>query len=81
TYALVDSRCLTYTTISQAYARKLRLPRIQIKPRALETVNGVIPDAITAVAYAGIDINGYKRDRLFFYIVPNQTKDVILSKT
>ncbi|KAK2050961.1 hypothetical protein LY76DRAFT_529459 [Colletotrichum caudatum] len=32
TYALVDSRCLTYATISQAYARKLRLPRIQIKP-------------------------------------------------
>jgi predicted aspartyl protease len=81
TYALVDSGCLTYATMSQVYANKLRLPRIEIKPRALETVNGVIPDAITAVTYAGIDIDGYKRNRLFFYIIPDQTEDVILGKT
>ncbi|KAK2005267.1 hypothetical protein LZ32DRAFT_664490 [Colletotrichum eremochloae] len=61
TYALIDSGCLTTTTISKDYTKKLH--------------------AITAVTYAEIDLNGYKRNRLFFYIIPDQTDNVILGKT
>ncbi|KAJ6436286.1 retrovirus polyprotein [Purpureocillium lavendulum] len=77
----VDSGCLCYGTINEAFARKLRLPRIPIKPRTLDEVITSLPGAIRAVTYADIDIDGYRKKRAFFYIIPGQDEDVILGRT
>ncbi|KAM4067998.1 integrase core domain-containing protein [Hirsutella rhossiliensis] len=61
-------------------ARKLHLPRIPIKPRALEQVNTFSPEAICAVTYFDFDIDGYQKKRAFFYVVRDQTDPVILGK-
>ncbi|KAM4061479.1 reverse transcriptase (RNA-dependent DNA polymerase) [Hirsutella rhossiliensis] len=58
TTAFVDCGCLCYGTISERLARKLHLPRIPIKPRALEQVNTFSPEAICAVTYFDFDIDG-----------------------
>ncbi|KJZ68122.1 hypothetical protein HIM_12487 [Hirsutella minnesotensis 3608] len=80
TTAFVDCGCLCYGTISERLARKLRLPRIPIKPRALEQVNTFSPAAIRAVTYFDFDIDGYQKKRAFFYVVRDQTDPVILGK-
>lgn len=80
TKAFVDSGCLCYATISQRLARKLRLPRIPITPRDLAQVNITVENAITHVAYADTDIDGHKRRRAFFYVIPDQKDDVILGR-
>ncbi|KAJ6437064.1 hypothetical protein O9K51_10361 [Purpureocillium lavendulum] len=77
----VDSGCLCYGTINEAFARKLRLPRIPIKPRTLDEVITSLPGAIRSVTYADIDIDGYRKKRAFFYIIPGQDEDVILGRT
>ncbi|KAJ6436495.1 retrovirus polyprotein [Purpureocillium lavendulum] len=79
----VDSGCLCYGTINEAFARKLRLPRIPIKPRTLDEVITSLPGAIRGVTYADIDIDidGYRKKRAFFYIIPGQDEDVILGRT
>ncbi|KAM4064779.1 Pol [Hirsutella rhossiliensis] len=80
TTAFVDCGCLCYGTISERLARKLHLPRIPIKPRALEQVNTFSPEAICAVTYFDFDIDGYQKKRAFFYVVRDQTDPVILGK-
>jgi predicted aspartyl protease len=79
--ALVDSGCLCYGTISETLAHRLRLPRISITPRTLIQVNTSSPGAIRSVVYADIDIDGYRKKRAFFYVVPNQEDEVILGRT
>jgi hypothetical protein len=78
THALLDSGCLTYRTISNRFARHLNLQHIPIKPHTLQQVNTLTKDAISKVAYIDINIDGYKRRRIFFYIIPNQEDDVLL---
>ena len=46
----------------------------------MEQVNITTKGAITHVAYADIDIDGYKQKRVFFYVIPNQGDDVILGR-
>ncbi|KAM7208834.1 hypothetical protein V8F06_014924 [Rhypophila decipiens] len=80
TKAFIDSGCLCFASISQNFARRLRLPRIPITPRDLKQVNFTAEGAITHVAYADTDIDGHKRKRVFFYVVPGQDDDVILGR-
>lgn len=80
TRAMVDSGCLCYGSMSNAFAKRLRLPRIPITPRDLEAVNVVTAGAITHVAYADTDVDGHKRKRAFFYVIPGQEEDVILGR-
>jgi predicted aspartyl protease len=80
TRALVDSGCLCFATISEALAKRLRLPRIPITPRDLAQVNVTVKNAITHVAYADIDIDGHKLRRVFFYVIPDQEDDVLLGR-
>ncbi|KJZ69971.1 hypothetical protein HIM_10642 [Hirsutella minnesotensis 3608] len=80
TTAFVDCGCLCYGTISERLAHKLHLPRIPIKPRALEQVNTFSPAAIRAVTYFDFDIDGYQKKRAFFYVVRDQTDPVLLGK-
>lgn len=80
TRAMVDSGCLCYGSMSNAFAKRLRLPRLPITPRDLEAVNVVTAGAITHVAYADTDVDGHKRKRAFFYVIPGQEEDVILGR-
>lgn len=81
TTAFVDCGCLTYAMMSEAFARKTRLPRIPITPRDLAQVNITVKGAIKSVTFADIDIDGYRKRRVFFFVIPNQDDDVILGKT
>ncbi|KAF4474522.1 Transposon Tf2-8 polyprotein [Colletotrichum fructicola Nara gc5] len=78
TRALYDDGCHCYMSISLKLARKLRLPTIDITPRDLLQVSHVQKRAITQVAYFDIDIDGHKQQRVFAYVIPDQTEDVIL---
>jgi predicted aspartyl protease len=80
TKAMIDSGCLCYGTISEALVRRLHLPRIPITPRDLEQVKTVVKGAIKHVTYLALDIDGHKRRRVFFYVVPDQGEDVILGR-
>ena len=71
TKAFVDSGCLYFATISLSFARRLRLSRILITLRDLEQVNVTVKDAIREVTYIDTDIDGHKRNRVFFYIIPD----------
>ncbi|KJZ68644.1 hypothetical protein HIM_11963 [Hirsutella minnesotensis 3608] len=79
--ALVDCGCLCYGTINEALARRLRLPRIPIEPRTLAEVITYSPGTIRGVTYADIDIDGYKKKRAFFYLIPAQEDEIILGRT
>lgn len=77
TRAMIDNGCLCYATISNQLATNLKLPRIAIPPRILD---GVIAGQgqITHITYAAVDIHGHQQARVFFYIIPGQTEDIIL---
>src|SRR6266516_2610558 len=79
--ALIDNGCLCYGTISDQLFHSLRLPRIEIPPRELEgissTQNGGRIDSVT---FAEIDIDGHQQKRVFFYVIPGQSYDVVLGK-
>ena len=79
--AHVDSGCLCYGTVNEALVRKARLPRIPITPRTLDEVSTSLPGAIRGVTYADIDIDGYRKKRFFFYIIPEQKDEVLLGRT
>lgn len=80
TKALADSGCHCYASISQSLADRLSLPRIPIPPRDLEQVNVITKKSIKYVTYASTDIDGHKRNRTFFYIIPGQQDDVLLGR-
>ncbi|KAI1507585.1 Pol protein [Pyrenophora tritici-repentis] len=80
---LVDSGCLCYSAINEQLFRSLRLPSIKIAPRQLEEAAGKNAEPSTVldtVTYASIDIDGHQQKRVFFYVVPGLTYDVILGK-
>lgn len=79
--AHVDSGCLCYGTVNEALVRKARLPRIPITPRTLDEVSTSLPGAIRGVTYADIDIDGYRKKRFFFYVIPEQKDEVLLGRT
>lgn len=80
TRALVDSGCLCFATISRSFARWLRLTRIPLTPRDLVQVNATARNVIREVAYADIDTDGHKLNRVFFYDIPDQEDDVMLGR-
>jgi hypothetical protein len=74
----IDSGCLCYMSVSERFADRLRLPRIPIKPRALQQFATITWDAIREVGYMDIDLDGHKEQRVFFYVIPDQQDDVVL---
>jgi predicted aspartyl protease len=80
---LVNSGCLCYSAINEQLFRSLRLPSIKIAPRQLEEAagkNAELSTVLDTVTYASIDIDGHQQTRVFFYVVPGLTYDVILGK-
>ena len=70
TKAFIDSGCLCFASMSASFSKRLRLPRISITPRDLEQVANTILNGISEVTYTDIDIDGFRRKRVFFYIIP-----------
>ncbi|KFG83001.1 Pol-like protein [Metarhizium anisopliae] len=81
TTAFINCGCLTYATMSEAFAQKTGLPRIPITPRDLTQVNTAVKSTIKTVTFADINIDRYRKKRVFFYVIPNQDNDIILGKT
>ncbi|KAI0993862.1 hypothetical protein K3495_g14322, partial [Podosphaera aphanis] len=80
--ALVDNGCLCSGIIDDRLTKRLQLPRIPISPRILETAedsttNKPVVDSIT---YLSLDLDGYVTPKLWLYVVPNSTHDLILGK-
>jgi hypothetical protein len=80
---LVNSGCLCYSAINEQLFRSLRLPLIKIALRQLEEAarkNAELSTVLDTVTYASIDIDSHQQKRVFFYVVPGLTYDVILGK-
>jgi predicted aspartyl protease len=80
---LVDSGCLCYSAISKKLFQSLRLPSLRISPRQLEGAarkNAESTTTLDTVTYATIHIDGHQQARVFFYVVPGLTYDLILGK-
>ena len=68
--SLVDTGCEIYSMVDAKFAIKCKLPRIWIKPRTINGVNGKTGWKIEEVVYAELDISGHCQRRAFFYVVP-----------
>ena len=77
---LIDNNCGSYALISKRYARKVKLDTISIKPRSIERVIASMDGEIREVARVDLDIGGYQMRRVFAYILPGQTDDLILGR-
>jgi hypothetical protein len=76
---LIDTGCLSYGIVSQKFVSKHQLQCVPISPRQISSFEGVIPDEVTEVAAASIDIDGHYEERAFFYVVPRvKSYDMIL---
>ena len=80
--ALVDNGCLCSGIISESLAKSLHLPLEPISPRLLvtaedSTVNKPIVKSITHIS---IDLDGYVTNKLWLYVVPRSTHEMILGK-
>ena len=80
--ALVDNGCLCFGIIDDILAEKLRLPRIPITPRILETADNSSTNKPTVnnITYLSLDLDGYVTPKLWLYVVPNSTHQLILGK-
>jgi hypothetical protein len=65
-------------TILRSRARQFELPRISISPRTLAQVNTTIDNAISEITYFAVDMDRYKQQCIFCYVIPDQEDDVIL---
>jgi len=57
--ALVDSGCLVYGIVSDRFVRRHQLSCVQIEPRHLQLVEGVLEDAVSRITCFDLDISGY----------------------
>ena len=67
--ALVDTGCLVYAVVSDHFVRRHQLPRVQVKPRHLQSVDKVLENAISYITYFDIDIGGHQQRQVYAYIV------------
>ena len=77
---LTDNGCLCSGIIDSTLADWLKLPRFPILPRKLETAeksstNKLVVDLITHVS---LDLDGLVTGKLWLYIVPHSTHEMIL---
>ena len=80
TDSLIDNGCSCYATVSPATVRRHKLPTFSIPPRLVTGVLHGEPATITRVAYGPMDVGGHQQDRVFAYVVPGQTDNLILGQ-
>lgn len=78
--ALVDDGSSAYATLSERLVKKLKLPTINVSQRQMTGVLDSMKGYIHHVAAFGLDIGGIKSDRVWAYVIPGQTEDVIIGR-
>lgn len=80
--ALIDNGCLCSGIIDDALTSKLKLPRIAITPRLLKTAEEKTIDkpTIRFITYLSLDLDGFMTPKLWLYVVPSSTHQLILGK-
>ena len=80
--ALVDNGCLCSGIIDDKIATQLQLPRIPISPRSLETAETATTDkpVVKDITFVSLDLDGHLTQKLWLYIDPNSTHQMILGK-
>lgn len=79
--ALVDNGCLCSGIIDANLTSKLQLPRIPILPRQLQTAEITEEKLeVNSITYITLDLDGHVTHKLWLYVVPNSTHDLILGK-
>lgn len=80
--ALVDNGCLCYGIIDDELTNKLKLPRIPISPRMIETAENSSKNKpiVESITYISMDPDGYITPKLCLYVVPHSTHQLILGK-
>ncbi|KAL2885278.1 Retrotransposable element Tf2 155 kDa protein type 1 [Ceratocystis lukuohia] len=80
TAAFVDSGCLCLATISPRTVLRCKATTLPIVPRPVEQVIGdPNPPIITQIAVINLGLGGHD-EKLYAYIVPDQTEDLILGQ-
>lgn len=80
--ALVDNGCLCSGIIDANITEKLKLPRIPILPRRLQTAELLAENKteVNSITYITLDLDGYVTPKLWLYVVPNSAHELILGK-
>ena len=78
--AFVDSGCLCFCAVSQAYAQRTHMSRIDIPKRELKLAqNQPETYAITQTASFELDVGGWSQED-WAYVIPDLSYDIILGK-
>ena len=79
--ALIDSGCLVYGIVSNRFVRRHQLSCVQIRPRALQSVEGISKDAVSQIVSVNLDIGGHQQKQVYLYVVPKiEGYEMILGK-
>lgn len=80
--ALVDNGCLCSGIVSDKLSEDLKLPRIPISPRSLETVEDSTTNKpiVEFITHVSLDLDGFVTPKLWLYIVPHSIYPMILGK-
>ena len=80
--ALIDNGCLCSGIVSHELTKRLNLPRISINPRPLKTAENCSTrkPMVDSITYVSLDLDGFVTPKLWLYIVPNSTHEMILGK-
>ena len=77
---LIDNGSESYAIINEELARRLELELLPIEPRA---VSGVIKGPVGHISHVtrfALDVGGFKDQRVFAYVLPGQSEDLILGR-
>ena len=80
--ALIDNGCLCSGIIDDELVERLKLPRIPISPRTLQTAEKSTENKpiINCITHLALDLDGHLMPKLWLYIVPCSTHQLILGK-
>lgn len=81
--ALIDNGCLCSGIISDELTIQLSLPRFPINPRSLKTAEKSDSNKpiIKFITYISLDLDGLVTPKLWLYVVPHSTHQLILGKS
>ncbi|KAI0992479.1 hypothetical protein K3495_g15706, partial [Podosphaera aphanis] len=75
---LVDTGCLSYGLCDSSFAQRNNLARLEINPREVIGFDGKVASLVNEVAVIDIDLDGHQQKRVFLYIAPIGSYDMIL---
>ncbi|KAI0992337.1 hypothetical protein K3495_g15849 [Podosphaera aphanis] len=80
--ALIDNGCLCTGIIDDKLTTQLQLPRFPISPRSLSTAEESTVDkpVVDNITYVSLDLDGIVTTKLWLYVVPYSTNQMILGK-